>query len=123
MGGWGVGGGGYEGKTKFVYLKWTSHLWLSIQNFIPRGKGFWSWVGGWFGLSDNFVSGLLSDASESTASICFSQTLLPDVCWALQSRVATPATKLRKLCTVPIKPLFSVPETVSLGGLWVRQGG
>ena len=26
--------GGYEGQQKFVYLKWASHFWLSIQNFI-----------------------------------------------------------------------------------------
>ena len=31
LGGW---GGGYEGEKKFVYLKWASHCWLSIQNFI-----------------------------------------------------------------------------------------
>ena len=44
--------GGYEGKRKFVYLKWASPFWLSIQNFIfPRGKFFWFWVGGWFGLA------------------------------------------------------------------------
>ena len=27
-------GGGYEGKTKFVYLKWVSHFRLSIENSI-----------------------------------------------------------------------------------------
>ena len=40
-------GGGYEGKKKFVYLKWASHFWLSIQNFIfARGKFFaFGWGG------------------------------------------------------------------------------
>ena len=33
-GGWDVWGGWYQGKKKFVYLKWASPFWLSIQNFI-----------------------------------------------------------------------------------------
>ena len=39
--------GGYEGKTKFVSLKWASNSWASIQNFIfPERKVFWfGWVG------------------------------------------------------------------------------
>ena len=45
-----TGGGGYEGQKKFVYLKWASHCWLSIQNFIFSLRNFfWFWVGGWFG--------------------------------------------------------------------------
>ena len=28
------GGGGKEGQKKFVYLKWASHFWLPIRNFI-----------------------------------------------------------------------------------------
>ena len=31
--------GGYEGKKKFVYLKWASHVWHSIQKFsFPQRK-------------------------------------------------------------------------------------
>ena len=42
------GGGGNEGKKKFVYLKWSPHFWLSIQNFIfPQRRLFgFGWVGG-----------------------------------------------------------------------------
>ena len=42
------GGGGYEGKKKFVYLKCASHfLDLSSKlHFLPE---FWFWVGGWVG--------------------------------------------------------------------------
>ena len=51
----GRGGGGwvdgYEGKERFVYLKWASHCWLPIQNFIfPQRKFFWFWVGGPWGV-------------------------------------------------------------------------
>ena len=44
--------GGYEGKNKFVYQKWTSPFWLSTQNSIfPQRKIFLVWLGGgWFGL-------------------------------------------------------------------------
>ena len=43
--------GGYEDKKKFVELKWASHSWLSIQNFIPppppRNSFLdFGWVGG-----------------------------------------------------------------------------
>ena len=32
---------GYEGEKKSVYLKWASHFWLPIQNFIlPKGEVF-----------------------------------------------------------------------------------
>ena len=45
MGGW---GGGYEGKTKYMYLQWASYFWLSIQSFIfpRRNMNFWLWVCG-----------------------------------------------------------------------------
>ena len=46
---YGWGGGGYEGKKKFVYLKWASHFWLSIQkfHFSPKEIIFGCvWVGG-----------------------------------------------------------------------------
>ena len=40
-------GAGYEGKKKFVYLKWASHFWHSNQNFIFFHRTiFWFWVGG-----------------------------------------------------------------------------
>ena len=49
---WG-GGGAYDGKKRFVYLKWASHFWLPIQNFMfPQSKFFLvlgGWVGGWVG--------------------------------------------------------------------------
>ena len=36
LGGWGGGGGGPEGKTKFVYL-WAPNFWqLSKVSFFPR---------------------------------------------------------------------------------------
>ena len=49
---WSASGGGWGGserKRKFVYVKWASHVWLSIQHFIvPLRKLFWFlvWVGG-----------------------------------------------------------------------------
>ena len=46
--------GGYEGHKTFVYLKWASHFWLSVQmfNFPQKEFFFWLWVSGWFGLGD-----------------------------------------------------------------------
>ena len=36
-----------EGKKKFVYLKWASQFWFSVQNFIfPQRKDFLV-LGGW----------------------------------------------------------------------------
>ena len=39
---WGLprsGGGVYEGKKEFVYLKWASHFWLYSQfHFSPEEK-------------------------------------------------------------------------------------
>ena len=47
----GGGGGGMRAKKKFVYLKWASHFWLSVQNFIVLWrKTFFFCVGAWFGL-------------------------------------------------------------------------
>ena len=44
----GAGGvGGYEGQQTFVYLKWASHFWLSIQNFIVSLRIFFLFLGGW----------------------------------------------------------------------------
>ena len=37
-------------ENKIVYLKWASHLWLSIQNFIFHQSSFlvlWFGLGGW----------------------------------------------------------------------------
>ena len=31
-----TGQGAYEGKKRFGYLKWASHFWISVQNFIFR---------------------------------------------------------------------------------------
>ena len=46
------GGGGMRAKKKFVDPKWASHfIWFSVQSFtFSRGKIFWLWVGGRFGL-------------------------------------------------------------------------
>ena len=43
---------GMRAKKRFVYLKWASHFWLSIQNviFFLAERFGWFWVGGWFGL-------------------------------------------------------------------------
>ena len=48
----GTGGGGgwvrgYEGKKQFVCLKWASHFWRSIQNFIFHPRKFLLLLGGW----------------------------------------------------------------------------
>ena len=34
------GGGGYEGKNKFVYLKWASHFSLYSKFIFPQRKFF-----------------------------------------------------------------------------------
>ena len=39
-------GGGDEGKKTVVYLKWASHLWLSIQTFILPQRKFFFWFSG-----------------------------------------------------------------------------
>ena len=49
-GGGGMGGGGMRGKNKFVYPKWASHFWLSIQKFrfSPEDSFFgFGRAGGW----------------------------------------------------------------------------
>ena len=45
---WPTGRGvGDEGKTHFVYLKWASRVWLSIENFIFSARNFFLVLGGW----------------------------------------------------------------------------
>ena len=47
----GRGVGGFGGRKQFVCLKWASHFGSLFKvSFFPRGKLFWFWVGGWFGL-------------------------------------------------------------------------
>ena len=49
---WSTGRGrsdGDEGKKKFMYLKWASHFWLSIQNHIFPRRTIFLVLGGWVG--------------------------------------------------------------------------